>query len=81
MHPVTILLVIAALAAGVVLGALLGRRRASPRDPAETFAQPEPSVPEGVAELLAMHNSAGIVVGPHDEVLEATDAARTLGLV
>ena len=39
-----------------------------------------PEVPVGVAEVLAVLNSAGVVVGPHDEVLEATTTARTLGL-
>jgi two-component system sensor histidine kinase SenX3 len=34
-----------------------------------------------VAEVLSVLPSSGIVVGPHDEVLEATSTARTLGLV
>ena len=38
-------------------------------------------VPAGVAEVLSVLPSAGVVVGPHDEVLEATATARTLGLV
>ena len=28
-----------------------------------------------------MHSAAGVVVGPHDEVIEATETARNLGLV
>jgi two-component system sensor histidine kinase SenX3 len=32
-------------------------------------------------QRLAALPSAGIVVGPHDEVLETTATARTLGLV
>ena len=39
-----------------------------------------PRFPPAVAEVLAVLNSAGVVVGPHDEVLEATTTARTLGL-
>jgi two-component system sensor histidine kinase SenX3 len=38
-------------------------------------------VPVGVAEVLSVLSSSGVVVGPHDEVLEATATARTLGLV
>jgi two-component system sensor histidine kinase SenX3 len=38
-------------------------------------------VPAGVAEVLSVLPSAGVVVGPHDEVLETTATARTLGLV
>jgi two-component system sensor histidine kinase SenX3 len=28
-----------------------------------------------------MHSAAGVIVGPHDEVIEATETARNLGLV
>lgn len=38
-------------------------------------------VPVGVAEVLSVLSSSAVVVGPHDEVLEATATARTLGLV
>ncbi|GAA3609928.1 sensor histidine kinase [Microlunatus ginsengisoli] len=81
MDATTIVLLIAALAVGVVVGALVARRRPTPSEVDDPFAQPEPSVPEGVAEVLAMHGSAGVVVGPHDEVLTSTEAARHLGLV
>ena len=77
----TIVLPVAALVVGVVAGVLIGRRRSEAVDPEAAFAQPEAAVPEGVAELLAMQDSASIVIGPHDEVLEATTAARNLGLV
>jgi two-component system sensor histidine kinase SenX3 len=40
-----------------------------------------PQIPEGVSELLAVLRSSAIVAGPHDEVIEATTAARHLGLV
>ncbi len=72
-----------ALVVGIVLGVLImwiSRRR--PRlEPTPTFEIDVPVVPAGVAEVLAILNSSGIVVGPHDEVLEATSSARTLGLV
>ncbi len=81
MSPAYVLLTVAALVLGVVIGALIFRRRTPAPDPAERFAQPEPTVPSGVSEILAMQRSAGIVAGPHDEVIEATDTARHLGLV
>ena len=72
-----------ALVVGIGLGVLImwiGHRR--PRlEPTLTFESEDPVVPAGVAEVLAILNSSGIVVGPHDEVLEATNSARTLGLV
>ena len=46
-----------------------------------TFESEQPVVPDGVAEVLAVLNAAGVVVGPHDEILQATGVARTLGLV
>ena len=71
-----------ALAVGLVLGAviawLLARR--TPPEPSPTFESEEPIVPEGVAAVLGVLSSSGVVVGPHDEVLVATSQARTLGL-
>jgi two-component system, OmpR family, sensor histidine kinase SenX3 len=74
---------IVAIVVGIGIGALvvwaaLRTRRA---EPTPTFDVAEPVVPTGVAEVLAALPSAGIVVGPHDEVLETTATARTLGLV
>ena len=74
---------VVALVGGLCAGALLmwvglRRRRA---DPAPTFEAAEPVVPAGVAEVLAVLNSTGVVVGSQDQVLQATVAARTLGLV
>jgi two-component system, OmpR family, sensor histidine kinase SenX3 len=72
-----------ALAVGLGLGALLVWVVLRSRRPAPS-AEPEPPgsvVPAGVAEVLAVLNSSGVVVGRHDEVLEATSTARTLGLV
>jgi len=68
---------------GLLAGALvmwLILRSAGP-EPAGTFETDNPVVPEGVAEVLAVLSSAGVLVGPHDEVLETTTVARTLGLV
>ncbi|SDE02278.1 sensor histidine kinase [Auraticoccus monumenti] len=38
-------------------------------------------VPDGVSQMLRVLRSAGVVVGPSDEVLEASEQARVLGLV
>ena len=46
-----------------------------------TVPQPrEVAVPEGTTEVLQVIRSAGVVVGPHDEVLEATPHALKLAL-
>jgi two-component system, OmpR family, sensor histidine kinase SenX3 len=79
--PAYVLLMIVALVLGVVIGALVFRRRTPAPDPEEAFAQPEPTVPSGVSDVLAMHSAAGVIAGPHDEVIDATEAARNLGLV
>jgi two-component system, OmpR family, sensor histidine kinase SenX3 len=74
---------IAALVVGIGIGVLLAwlRQRTRQVEPSPTFEVTEPVVPAGVAEVLAVLPSAGVVVGPHDEVLETTAMARTLGLV
>ena len=74
---------LAAFAVGLVVGVLLvwAVRRAPRADLAPTFDVAEPVVPAGVADILAVLSSSGVVVGPHDEVLQATSTARTLGLV
>ena len=74
---------VAALVVGLCLGALLtwiGLRGSRP-NPAAALETVEPVVPAGVAEVLAVLNSIGVVVGSQDQVLQATVAARTLGLV
>ncbi|WP_375425835.1 sensor histidine kinase [uncultured Friedmanniella sp.] len=69
------------LVVGVVVGLLLARWTGRDRpEPMQPFEAPEPVVPDGVADLLAILPSSGVVVGPHDEVLEATTTARNLGL-
>jgi two-component system sensor histidine kinase SenX3 len=76
-------LAIVALVVGIGIGVLLAwaRLRTRQAEPSPTFDVVEPVLPAGVAEVLAVLPSAGVVVGPHDEVLEATAIARTLGLV
>ena len=75
-------LAVLALVVGLGAGALLtwvGLRRRP--DPAPAYAPAEPVVPAGVAEVLGVLNSSGVVVGMADQVLQATSTARTLGLV
>ncbi len=74
--------VLLALAVGLLVGALVTWRLARPKPVAATptFETYAPVVPDGVAEMLAVLRSSGVVVGPHDEVLETTTMARTLGL-
>jgi two-component system, OmpR family, sensor histidine kinase SenX3 len=76
-------LAIAALVVGLAIGVLLTWvvLRTRREEPSPTFDVAEPVVPAGVAEVLSVLPSSGVVVGPHDEVLEATANARTLGLV
>ena len=70
-----------ALAVGVVLGLLAARwTRRERSGSVEDYQTPQPVVPEGVTEVLAVLPSSGVLVGPHDEVLEATSTARNLGL-
>jgi two-component system sensor histidine kinase SenX3 len=72
-----------ALVVGLSVGALgvwLAIR--APRPDVSTELEPPGSeVPAGVSKVLAVLSSSGVVVGLHDEVLEATNTARTIGLV
>jgi len=76
----------AALVVGLLSGLLLGvlvlwRARRRPRPEVVTDLSDEPPVvPEGVSAVLDALTSSAVVVGPHDEVLEATVSARTQGL-
>ncbi|HZA74620.1 MAG TPA: ATP-binding protein [Propionibacteriaceae bacterium] len=81
MSPVGVAVV--ALVVGLCVGGLLMwiSLRLRRRDPASASDPAEPVVPDGVAEVLAVLNSTGVVVGSQDQVLQATVAARTLGLV
>jgi two-component system sensor histidine kinase SenX3 len=63
---------------GLAIGALLRRGRHVDR---QTVPQVrEVAVPEGTRRVLEVIRSAGVVVGPHDEVLESTTHALKLGL-
>ena len=80
MNPTLVALV--ALVVGVLLGVLVSRwtRRERPPVESDDLESVAPPLPEGVAEVLSVLPSSGVVVGPHDEVLEATSTARNLGL-
>jgi len=79
----SVAIAVSALVAGLCAGALLTwfilRARRADSPPVAESA--EPVVPAGVAEVLAVLSSIGVVVGSQDQVLQATVAARTLGLV
>lgn len=71
-----------ALAVGIVLGAVVVwwlTRRPEQQSVVE-FETTQPVVPDGVSEVLAVLRSSAVVVGPHDEVLQASTQARSLGL-
>jgi two-component system, OmpR family, sensor histidine kinase SenX3 len=74
---------IVALVIGLGIGVLLtwAVLRARRAEPSPTFEVAEPVVPAGVGEVLVVLPAAGVVVGPHDEVLLANATARSLGLV
>ena len=81
MNPIGVAIV--ALVIGLGIGVLLtwALLRARRAEPSPTFEIAEPVVPAGVAEVLVVLPAAGVVVGPHDEVLQANAIARSLGLV
>jgi two-component system, OmpR family, sensor histidine kinase SenX3 len=74
---------IAALVVGLGIGVLIAWAlfRTRRGEPSPTFDVAEPVMPAGVTEVLAVLPSSGVVIGSHDEVLEATATARTVGLV
>lgn len=70
---------------GLVLGGLIvllvnnSRQRPSR---SVTLTEPEPiALPPIVAQIINVLRTAGLIVGPHDEVLESSRQARTLGIV
>jgi two-component system, OmpR family, sensor histidine kinase SenX3 len=77
---------IASLVAGLLAGLVIGitimwlARRSGRVEPITDLSDEPSSVPEGVSAVLEVLSSSAVVVGPHDEVLEATTSARTLGL-
>ena len=73
----------ACLLVGVLLGLLISARRKRDRQVDQLIPlqqRPAVVVPEGTSQVLAVIRSAGVVVGPHDEVLESTPLALKLGL-
>ena len=81
MNPIGVAIV--ALVIGLGIGVLLtwAALRTRQAEPSPTFDVAEPVVPAGVAEVLVVLPAAGVVVGPHDEVLQANSTAISLGLV
>ena len=63
---------------GLVIAALL--RRGQHVDRLTVPQVVEVAVPEGTRRVLEVIRSAGVVVGPHDEVLDSTPYALKLGL-
>ena len=63
---------------GLVIAALL--RRGQHVDRSTVPQVREISVPEGTRRVLEVIRTAGVVAGPHDEVLESTPLALKLGL-
>jgi two-component system sensor histidine kinase SenX3 len=55
--------------------------RRPPREEPDEFADPPVEVPPGVSQVLSVLKSSAVVIGPHDEVLESTTQARTVGIV
>ena len=76
---VAIIALLVGLAVGLLLGVVSSRRARPPATP--DFLDQPVTVPAGVSEVLAALRSSAVVVGPHDEVLQASAPARTLGLV
>ena len=72
----------AGLLVGMLLGLLISARQRRERHADQVVVPQRPAivVPEGTSQVLAVIRSAGVVVGPHDEVLETTPLALKLGL-
>lgn len=79
-HPIATL--VAGLFGGLVIGICIAwlaiRYRRS--EVITDLAGESPQIPEGISSVLDVLSSSAVVVGPHDEVLEATTSARTQGL-
>jgi two-component system, OmpR family, sensor histidine kinase SenX3 len=67
---------------GAVLGALaVGAVAFSERSQSKVPETPEPEVPPGVATVLSVLRSSAVVMGPDDDVLQASAPAHVLGIV
>lgn len=75
-----VLLAVLGLLAGLGLGLAIAARRMGSREPSAPPPPPAVAVPPGARWVLDVIRSAGVVVGPHDEVLESTQLALQLGL-
>lgn len=73
------LALVVGLAVGVLLTWLVVRRPAP--EASEDFVDEPVRVPPGVSQLLSVLGTSAVLVGPHDEVLESTNQARTVGIV
>ncbi|HWD78676.1 MAG TPA: ATP-binding protein [Kribbella sp.] len=69
--------VIGAALALLSLGAMMLSERAQRKIP----ESPEPAVPVGVATVLSVLRSSAVVMGPEDQVLQASAPAHVLGIV
>jgi two-component system sensor histidine kinase SenX3 len=69
--------VIGAALALLSLGAMMVSERAQRKIP----ESPEPAVPSGVATVLSVLRSSAVVMGPEDQVLQASAPAHVLGIV
>ncbi|MGI8433710.1 MAG: sensor histidine kinase [Nocardioidaceae bacterium] len=71
---------------GGVVGAVLGGSsvlawRFSEREQQRIPESPQPQLPPGVANVLSVLRSSTFVVGPEDQILQASAPARMMGLV
>lgn len=69
--------VVGAALAGFAIGAVIFSERAQKSVPESG----EPVVPPGVATVLSVLRSSAVVVGPEDQVLQASAPAHVLGIV
>ena len=69
--------VVGAALGGLALGAVLFSERSQTKVP----VSPDPAVPPGVATVLSVLRSSAVVVGPEDQVLQASAPAHVLGIV
>ncbi|GAB3937208.1 ATP-binding protein [Kribbella albertanoniae] len=76
---------LAAVLGGVIGAALallsLGAMMLSERSQRKIPESPEPAVPGGVATVLSVLRSSAVVMGPEDQVLQASAPAHVLGIV
>jgi two-component system, OmpR family, sensor histidine kinase SenX3 len=69
--------VVGAALGGLATGAVLFSERSQRKVP----ESPDPAVPPGVATVLSVLRSSAVVMGPEDQVLQASAPAHVLGIV